>query len=205
MIDYSLIDAALLTALTLSVFLVAVLVSGYLAKLIYWMSSTDDGEFSDVTDDPDDVPWMFSPNGLNNGLHEWSHSVSPFHYTHMLAGSLLVGIVSMMHFFVFVGRLDPFTFNNFRRGGGDREGGGGLVIVLILAAVGVLRALYVIYGLVNGWVKTIGVDTIESMVLDIPDGDTEHAHHETCNDDDPHNFNIPTSQNPPPNAQDPVN
>ena len=155
----------------------AVLLAGYFAKLVYWLSTGNTYIESDhhasvidgsvvIDPDADDITWMF----MQDQLEDWSHSVSPFHYTHVLAGTMLVGLMSMLHFIMFIGRLDPFTFNNIRRGaGGDDRGGAGVVIVIILTVIGVVRALYVIYGLVGNWIKNVGLDSMESMVLDIPD------------------------------------
>lgn len=108
-----------------------------------------------------------TPVGHSHVLDEYPF----YHPIHLMNGGLLLGLLSYAHFALFTlpGQLGGDVMLRFYGGGGRRRGerpalGAWLVI---LAGIGAVRALYLLYTAVRSRVRDYGLLTMERFVLDI--------------------------------------
>ncbi|KAG5455515.1 MAG: hypothetical protein BJ554DRAFT_5047 [Olpidium bornovanus] len=175
--EYPLSGVILFTSLL--VFLVVVVLSGYMMKLLFyffpsWFThSTLDmadklhgeglGAFpaDDVVDEDLDEYWE-----LVQLLHSASSSLSSFSVDalHMALGFVLVGMLGFLQIMLAIFAHGGGIFWN-GAGGRDREGLGIGILVAVIV-VGGLRALWDIYKLVR-WFARSGLERLEEVILEV--------------------------------------
>jgi hypothetical protein len=173
------------TLMTLAIFALAVLISGFIAKLLYiiYLSSEKDGPVAatptangnqppptiklnpnaDPYEDEEDLlRLLFAPD---ENISIWVVDIA-----HMVSGFLLVAVIGCFSLFYYFA-MNPMGYGarfGFRTG--VRRGSGGdnfsSVILVFIMVVGTLRALWAIYKGVKYFSKR-GLEIVETRILDV--------------------------------------